>query len=76
MLSQGDVATDLQHCTSPLTIASGRADAITPMAGCQALAARLGVSWHDLGDVGHACALEGADAVNALLGLVTPTATP
>ena len=75
MLSQGDVATDLQHGTAPLIIASGRADGITPMAGCQDLAARLGVPWHDLGDVGHACALEGADAVNAVLGLVAP-ATP
>jgi pimeloyl-ACP methyl ester carboxylesterase len=69
MLSQGDVATDLQHSKVALTIASGRADGITPMAGCQALAARLGLPWHDLGDVGHACALEGADVVNALLGL-------
>lgn len=73
MLSQGDVATDLQHCKVPLTIASGRADGITPMAGCQDLAARLGVPWHDLGDVGHACALEGADAVNAVLGLAGTT---
>lgn len=73
MLSQGDVATDLQHGTAPLTIASGRADGITPMVGCQDLAARLGLAWHDLGDVGHACALEGADAVNALLGLATIT---
>ncbi len=73
MLSQGDVATDLQHSKLDLTIASGRADGITPMAGCQALAVRLGVPWLDLGDVGHACALEGADAVNAVLGLVAPT---
>ena len=76
MLSQGDVATELQHGTSPLTIASGRADGITPMAGCQDLAARLGVPWHDLGDVGHACALEGADAVNAVLGLVAMKTAP
>jgi pimeloyl-ACP methyl ester carboxylesterase len=73
MLSQGDVATDLRHSTVALTIASGRADGITPMAGCQDLAARLGVPWHDLGDVGHACALEGADAVNAVLGFAPTT---
>jgi hypothetical protein len=39
------------------------------MAGCQSLAADLDVPWHDLGDVGHACPLEGAPLVNALLGL-------
>ena len=72
MLSQGDLASDLRRSSVSLTIASGRADGITPMAGCQDLAARLGVPWHDLGDVGHACALEGADAVNAVLGLNTP----
>ena len=73
MLSQGDVATDLQHNKAPLTIASGRVDGITPMAGCQDLAERMGVNWQDLGPVGHACALEGAEAVNALLGLVATT---
>jgi len=69
MLSKGDIATDLRLNTAPLHIASGRADSITPMAGCQALAAACGVPWHDLGEVGHACALEGAGAVNAWLGL-------
>lgn len=69
LLSQGTLAADLKQCVAPLTLASGRADGITPMAGCQSLAADLGVPWHDLGDVGHACPLEGANAVNALLGL-------
>ena len=76
LLAQGDLLADLKQWTGPLTIASGRADTITPMANCQALAQACHVAWHDLGDVGHACALEGADAVNALLGLVTPTVTP
>ena len=69
LLSQGHIAADLKLCRAPVAIASGRADGITPMAGCQSLAKTLGVSWHDLGDVGHACPLEGAPQVNALLGL-------
>ncbi len=71
LLAQGKLAADLKQSMVPLTIASGRADGITPMAGCQSLAADLNVPWHDLGDVGHACPLEGARAVNALLGLET-----
>lgn len=69
LLSQGDLATDLKHSTAPLVIASGRADGITPMAGCHDLATRFSVPWQDLGEVGHACALEGAKSVNTLLGL-------
>ena len=69
MLSQGHIAGDLKLCSAPIAMASGRADGITPMAGCQSLAADLGLPWHDLGDVGHACPLEGAPQVNALLGL-------
>ncbi len=69
LLSQGHIADDLKLCSAPVAIASGRADGITPMAGCQSLAADLGVPWHDLGDVGHACPLEGALQVNDLLGL-------
>jgi pimeloyl-ACP methyl ester carboxylesterase len=69
LLSQGHIADDLKLCSAPITLASGRADGITPMAGCRSLAADLGVPWHDLGDVGHACPLEGAPQVNALLGL-------
>lgn len=69
MLSQGHIADDLKLYTSSVTIASGRADGITTVTSCQALAATCGVVWRDLGDVGHACALEGAAAVNTLLGL-------
>jgi pimeloyl-ACP methyl ester carboxylesterase len=69
LLAQGDLLADLKQWTGPLTIASGRADTITPMVNCQDLAQACHVAWHDLGDVGHACALEGASAVNALLQL-------
>ena len=73
LLAQGDLVADLGKWTGPLVIASGRADTITPIEGCQALAANCHVPWHDLGDVGHACALEGAQAVNALLELPSIT---
>ncbi len=72
LLAQGDLLTELKTWTGPLVVASGRADTITPMTGCQAVADACGVPWHDLGDVGHACALEGAQAVNALLQITTP----
>jgi len=73
MLSQGHIASDLKRCKVPLGIASGHADGITPVASCQSLAAECGVDWHDLGEVGHACALEAAAAVNAFIGLAEKT---
>ena len=72
LLAQSDVLTDLKQWSGPLVVASGRADTITPASGCQALAQACDVAWHDLGDVGHACALEAAPAVNALLQLNSP----
>lgn len=74
LLSQSDLATDLKHNMAPLVIASGRADGITPITSCQDLAARFSVPWQDLGEVGHACALEGAAPVNTLLGLYEKSA--
>lgn len=71
LLAQADLLADLKQWAGPLVVASGRADTITPMAGCQAVAQARQVPWYDLGDVGHACALEGAQAVNALLQLNT-----
>lgn len=69
LLAGGDLLGDLEHYTGPLAVASGRADTITPPGACQQVAAVRGVSWTDLGDVGHACPLEAADAINHLLGL-------
>ena len=74
LLAHGDLLTDLARIKAPLTVASGSADSITPVAGCQAVAAHGQVAWMDLGPVGHACALEAADAVNTLLGLIPPQA--
>ena len=71
LLANADVQGDLAHCPCPITVASGRADSITPEAACREVAASAGVPWVDLGNVGHACPLEAAQAVNQLLGLPT-----
>lgn len=67
MLAHGDLLGDLQALKLPLLVASGRADSITPATGCQTLADAVGAPYVSLGAVGHACALEAADVVNALL---------
>lgn len=72
LLADADLAGLLAAVGCPVTVASGSADTITPAAGCSALAARVGAPYLSLGPVGHACALEAADAVNGLL-LQTPT---
>jgi len=67
MLARDDLASYLQGLNLPIDVACGQADRITPAQGCAQLAARLGVPFHLLGDVGHACPLEAAQAVNELL---------
>lgn len=69
LLSGGDLLTDLANVSCPIAVASGQADSITPVAGCQMVASTAGVPWTDLGDAGHACALDAPGPVNALLGL-------
>ncbi|MBL8338194.1 MAG: alpha/beta hydrolase [Rhodoferax sp.] len=69
MLSQGDIDADLAGLRCPVHVAGGSADTVTPAAGCQALARRIGAGWTDLGPVGHSCPLEAAAAVNRLIGL-------
>ncbi len=74
MLSTGVLGQDIARLRSAaptlqIAVASGSADTITPPAGCQAVAAEAGVAWQDLGMAGHACALEAAARVNALLSL-------
>lgn len=74
LLANGVLARDLAQLRCPLVVASGAADTITPPAACQQVAQQAGVGWQDLGAVGHACALQAPEAVNALLGLVrSPT---
>lgn len=67
LLAQADLAGLLAAVRCPVTVASGSADTITPAAGCADLAGRAGAPHLSLGPVGHACALEAADAVNHLL---------
>ena len=50
-----------------LEVASGEADTITPPAACDEVAAAAGVSRLSLGPVGHACAIEAAQAVMDLI---------
>lgn len=76
LLAQSDLLTDLRQWPGVLVLASGQADTITPPSGCQSVAIARQAPWHDLGNAGHACALEAADAVNALLGLSSDHAAP
>ena len=69
LLMGGDLLTDVGLVTCPVVVASGQLDTITPPAACQQVAASAGVPWVNLGDAGHACALDAPQAVNALLGL-------
>jgi len=71
LLAAGDLETDLRQVRCSVSVASGRADTITPLEACQAVAEMAGVPWTDLGEVGHACPLEAAESVNSLLGLST-----
>jgi len=73
LLARGDLLTDLVKVSCPVVVASGLADAITPAAGCQQVAATAGVPWTNLGHAGHACALDASEQVNTLLGLVGQT---
>jgi pimeloyl-ACP methyl ester carboxylesterase len=67
LLADADLAGLLSAVKAPLVMASGAADTITPPAGCEALARGAHAPYVSLGPVGHVCALEGPDAVNALL---------
>lgn len=69
LLAQGDLFTDLAQVTCPVQVASGSADGITPMAGCQAAANSINAPFTSLGEVGHVCALEAPAAVSQLIGL-------
>jgi pimeloyl-ACP methyl ester carboxylesterase len=69
MLGQADLAHDLKTLRCPVTVASGEADTVTPPTNCDLVAQALGSQRISLGPVGHACPLEAAPAVNALLDL-------
>ena len=67
LLAQATVVKDLAALKLPVQVASGDADTITPPAACDEVAAAAGVQRVSLGPVGHACAIEAADAVCRLL---------
>jgi pimeloyl-ACP methyl ester carboxylesterase len=67
MLSNADLAGLLEQVRCPVTIGCGDADGITPPAASRALADRMKLPYVSLGNVGHACAVEGPDAVNRLI---------
>ena len=67
MLSYGRLVEDFAHITCPIRVASGSLDTITPPAACRLVADAARTALLDLGPVGHACTLEAADQVNALL---------
>lgn len=72
MLGQGTLVRDLVHLQAlgcPTSVACGSLDTITPPASCQSVADSLGLPLIDLGPAGHACPLEAAERVNALLQL-------
>jgi pimeloyl-ACP methyl ester carboxylesterase len=67
MLANEDLRRLLASVRCPVEVACGSADTITPPSACEALARDFGVPCASLGPVGHACAIEAPDAVNALL---------
>lgn len=69
LLAGGDLLADVAEVKCQVAVASGSADTITPPVACQLVAEKAGVAWTDLGNAGHACALEAPEKINALLGL-------
>lgn len=67
MLAESDLASLLARVRCPVVVASGSADGITPADACEAQATRAGHPYLSLGPVGHACAVEAADAVCDLI---------
>ena len=69
MLGQGNLIRDVQGIKCPTLIASGEADTITSPLACDQVAHAAQQKRLSLGEVGHACPLEAALAINQLLGL-------
>ena len=63
MLANGDLESDLRALACPVWLASGSADVITPPTAIRELARQLGLPYHNLGPVGHACLVEAPAAV-------------
>jgi pimeloyl-ACP methyl ester carboxylesterase len=69
MLGQGNLIRDVYGIKCSMLIASGEADTITPPSACDQVAHAAQQKRLSLGEVGHACPLEAALAINHLLGL-------
>lgn len=76
LLVGGCLTEDVHALTLPVQVASGDADTVTPPAACDRVAQAAGVARVGLGAVGHACALQAAAAVNALLDLPSWSESP
>lgn len=75
LLAGGDLLADLAQVSCTVQVASGGADGITPLAGCQSVANAAHAPFTLLGAVGHVCALEAPDAVSQLIGLASASAS-
>jgi pimeloyl-ACP methyl ester carboxylesterase len=76
LLVGGCLSEDVRALTMPVTVASGDADGVTPPDACDRVALAAGVTRIGLGAVGHACPLQAARAVNALLDLPAWSESP
>ena len=74
LLVGGCLSDDVRALSMPVLVASGDADTVTPPAACDRVAQAAGVARLGLGPVGHACPLQAAALVNALLDL--PAGSP
>lgn len=76
LLADGCLSHDVRALPMPVAVASGDADGVTPAAACDRVAEAAGVARIALGPVGHACPLQAARAVNALLDLPAWSESP
>jgi pimeloyl-ACP methyl ester carboxylesterase len=67
MLAQADLMDQLEGLSVALSVASGDADVITPLASCERVAEDKGVKHQSFAGAGHACHLQASQAVNALI---------
>jgi pimeloyl-ACP methyl ester carboxylesterase len=71
-LAQGRLAEDARRFQKKVLVACGSEDAITPEAGCKAIASAFPRSeYRTLAGIGHAPQIEAADQVNDLIAAFT-----
>lgn len=67
LLAQADLAADLVDYAGPVEVVVGAADAITPPAACEPIAAAARVPLQRIEGAGHACYIETPSSLNALI---------